>query len=108
MQETRRFSEPAIEIVCTNSPSTSERIAFSNSASGVITISTPGLATQIQWYAAPSADVTPVPVFASGSTVTTTIAAGAHPFPAAVSGCHTVVPVITGAASMQATVTLKG
>lgn len=108
MQEISRFSAPAVEIVCTDSPASSHRIPFAHAAGGVITVSSPGSATQIQWYAAPSATASPVPIFVNGSTVTTAITAGAHPFPESTFGCHTVVPVITGAGTMQATVTLKG
>ena len=108
MQEISRFSAPSVEIVCTNSPATSHRIPFAHASGGVITISSPGSASQIQWHAAPSATASPVPIFADGATVTTTITTGAHPFPDSTFGCHTVVPVIAGAGTMQATVTLKG
>lgn len=108
MQEISRFSAPAVEIVCTDSPSTSHRIPFSHGAGGVITISSTGGATQIQWYAAPNTTTAPVPIFADGSAVTTAVTVGAHPFPDATFGCHTVVPVISGAASMSASITVKG
>ena len=108
MQEISRFSAPAVEIVCTNSPSTSHRIPFAHAAGGVITVAATGGATQIQWYASPSPSVAPVPVFADGSAVTTAVTVGAHPFPDATFGCHTVVPVVSGATSMSATITVKG
>lgn len=108
MQEISRFSAPAVTIECTNSPSTSHRIPFAHAAGGVITVAAANGATQIQWYAAPSASAAAVPVFADGSAVTTAVTVGAHPFPDATFGCHTVVPVVSGAASMSATITVKG
>lgn len=108
MQEISRFSAPAVDIVCTNSPSTSHRIPFAHAAGGVITVGATGGVTQIQWYAAPNDASSAVPIFADGNAVTTAMTVGAHPFPDAAFGCHTVVPVVTGAASMNATITVKG
>lgn len=108
MQEISRFSAPAVEIVCTNSPSTSEKIPFAHGAGGVLTVNSLSGATQVQWYASPTSGVSPVPVYAGGAAVTTALTVGAHPFPDAVFGCHFVVPVVSGAASMSATITVKG
>lgn len=108
MQEISRFSAPSVQIVCTSSPSTSHRIPFAHGAGGVLTVAATNGATQIQWYAAPDTLTAPVPVFANGSAVTTAVTVGAHPFPDSAYGCHTIVPVVTGAATMASTVTIKG
>ena len=108
MQEISRFSAPAVEIICTNSPSTSHRIPFSHGAGGVLTVAATNGATQIQWHAAPDTTTAPVPIFSNGAAVTTAVTVGAHPFPDSTYGCHTIVPVIAGAATMTSTVTVKG
>lgn len=109
MQEISRFSAPAVEIICTNSPTTSHRIPFAHGSGGVLTVAATNGATLIQWYAAPDTTTAPVPVFStSGATVSTAVTVGAHPFPDSTHGCHTIVPVITGAGTMIATVTVKG
>lgn len=108
MQEISRFSAPSVDVVCTNVPGTSARIPFSRGAGGVITVGATAGSTQIQWYAAPSDTATPVPIFSGGNAVTTALTVGAHPFPDATFGCHTVVPVVNGISSVDATITIKG
>lgn len=108
MQEISRFSAPAVDIVCTNTPSTSHRIPFAHGAGGVITVGATAGSTQIQWYAAPHSSAAPVPIFAGGNAVTTALTVGAHPFPDATFGCHTVVPVVNGVSPVDATITVKG
>ena len=106
--EISRFTSPAVEIVCTNSPTTTAKIAFSKYAGGVLTVAATGGATQIDWYAAARAGDTPLKVYSGGSAVTTAVTVGVHPFPDATYACALICPVVVGAASMSAVVTVKG
>jgi hypothetical protein len=102
----RHYSDP-VTIVCTNSPSTTAKIAFSTSAGGVLTVAATNGATQVVWYAAPDMATTPVPIYQDGAAVVTALTNGAHPFPDATYGCFVLAPVVSNG-TMAAVVTVKG
>lgn len=106
--EISRFTSPAVEIVCTNDPATTAKIAFSKYAGGVMTVADASGATQIDWYAAARPGDTPLKVYSSGSAVTTAATVGVHPFPDATYACALICPVVVGASSMSAVITVKG
>lgn len=106
--EISRFTSPAVEIVCTNDPATTAKIAFSKYAGGVLTVASTGGATQIDWYASARPGDTPLQVYSSGAAVTTALTVGVHPFPDATYACALICPVVVGAASMPAVITVKG
>lgn len=108
MSEISRFTSPAVDITCTSDPATTAKIAFSKYAGGVMTIASTGGATQINWYAAARQGDTPVQVYSNGSAVTTAVTVGVHPFPDSTYACALICPVVTGAASMSAVITVKG
>ena len=106
--EISRFTSPAVEIVCTNDPATTAKIAFTKYAGGVMTIADTGGVTQIDWYAAARPGDTPSKVYSGGSAVTTAATVGVHPFPDSTYACAFICPVVVGAASMPAVITVKG
>jgi hypothetical protein len=106
--EISRFTSPAVEIVCTNDPATTAKIAFTKYAGGVMSIAATGGVTQIDWYASARPSDTPAKVYSSGAAVTTAATVGVHPFPDATYACAFICPVVVGAASMNAVITVKG
>lgn len=108
MSEISRFTSPAVDITCTSDPATTARIAFSKYAGGVLTIAATAGATQIHWYAAARQGDTPVRVYDDGAGVLTAVTVGAHPFPDSTYACAFICPVVVGAASMPAVITVKG
>lgn len=106
--EISRFTSPAVEIVCTNDPATTAKIAFTKYAGGVMSIAATGGVTQIDWYAAARPGDTPSKVYSGGSAVTTAATVGVHPFPDSTYACAFICPVVIGAASMPAVITVKG
>lgn len=106
--EISRFTSPAVDIVCTNDPATTAKIAFTKYAGGVLSIADTGGVTQIDWYASARPGDTPSKVYSSGAAVTTAATVGVHPFPDATYACAFICPVVVGAASMPAVITVKG
>jgi hypothetical protein len=106
--EISRFTSPPVDITCTSDPATTAKIAFSKYAGGVLTVASTGGVTQIDWYAAARPGDTPLRVYSSGSAVTTALTVGVHPFPDATYACALICPVVVGAASMPAVITVKG
>lgn len=108
MSEISRFTSPAVDITCTSDPATTARIAFTKYAGGVMSIAATGGVTQIDWYASARPGDTPTRVYSGGAGVTTAATVGVHPFPDATYACAFICPVVVGAASMPAVITVKG
>lgn len=108
MSEIARFSSTVTITAGSSAGTTTPRIAYGRYAGGCLIVGNTSGATEIRWYASATAEATPVQVFADGSAVTTAVTVGVHPIPDACYGVPFVAPVIVGATTMAATVTLKG
>lgn len=96
-------------ITCNSSAATTAgSFPYARWAGGCITIAATNGATQINWYAAPDYGTTPVQVYDSNNAVTSNVTVGVIPVPDACFAAAYVCPVITGATTMQATVSVKG
>lgn len=108
MSEIARFSSSVVITAGSSAGTTTPRFAYGRYAGGCLIVGNTSGVTQVRWYASPSAEATPVQVYADGSAVTTALTVGAHPIPDACYGVPFVAPIIVGATTMAATVTLKG
>lgn len=108
MSEIARLSSSVTITAGSSAATTTPRFAYGRYAGGCVLIGNTNGATQVRWYASAGAEDTPVQVYADGSAVTTAVTVGAHPIPDACYGVPFVAPVIVGATTMAATVTLKG
>jgi hypothetical protein len=94
--------------VATNSAATSPKIPFSSAAGGVIIVDAVSSATTLTWHIAFGPELTPVPLNADGSGVTTTIAAGnAYTLPDALFAAPFIVAV-TNAGTATFRMSVKG
>ena len=103
-----RLSSVTTAVVATNSASTSPKIPFGAAGGGMIIVDAVSSATSITWHAAFGPELTPVPVNADGSGVTTAIASGnAYALPDALFGAPYIVAV-TNAGTATFRVCVKG
>lgn len=108
MSEIARFSSVITITAGSAAGTTTPRFAYGRYAGGALLVANTNGATQVRWYASAGPEDTPVQIYADGAAVTTAVTVGGHPIPDACYGFTFVAPVIVGAASMAATVTLKG
>lgn len=103
-----RLNSVTGQFVATASAATSPKIPFGAAAGGVIVVDSVSSATTITWHVAFGQELTPVPLNADGSGVTTTIAAGnAYVLPDALFAAPFIVAVVNaGAATFR--VSVKG
>jgi hypothetical protein len=103
-----RLSSVTGTIVATNSASTSPKIPFGAAAGGILIVDAVSSATTITWHVAFDVELTPRPLNADGSAVTTTIAANnAYTLPDALFGAPYIVAVVNaGTATFR--VSVKG
>ena len=103
-----RLSSATGSIVVTASASTSPPITFGAAAGGVMYVTGVSSATKVAWHSASSRESTPLPMFADGSAVETSIAAGrAYPLPDALFASQFIVAVTdAGTATIQ--ISVKG
>lgn len=104
----RFFSPGSVLTACSSAATSSPRFPYGRWAGGGVLIPATNSATQISWYAASGAETVPVQIYADGAAVTTAVTVGAHPIPDACFGFPYVAPIITGAASCDLTVCVKG
>lgn len=108
MSEIARFSNVITITAGSTAGTTTPRFAYGRYAGGGLLVGNTNGVTQISWYAAATPEATPVQIYADGSAVTTAVVVGAHPIPDACYGFNFVAPIIVGATTMAATITLKG
>lgn len=108
MSEIARFSSVITITAGSAAGTTTPRFAYGRYAGGGLVVANTNGATQVKWYASANPEDTPVQIYADGSAVTTAVTVGAHPVPDACYGFNFIAPVIVGATTMAATVTLKG
>jgi hypothetical protein len=103
-----RLNSVTAAFVATNSASTSPKIPFAAAAGGVLIVDAVSSATTITWHVAFGPELTPVPLNADGSGVTTTIAANnAYTLPDALFAAPFIVAV-TNAGTATFRVSVKG
>lgn len=103
-----RLSSATGSITVTASSSTSPPIPFGASAGGMMFVTGLSSATKVAWHAASSREATPLPVFADGSAVETSITLNrAYPLPDALFAAPFIVAVTdAGTATIQ--ISVKG
>lgn len=105
----RFFSPGSVITACSSAATTTPRFPYGRWAGGGVLITSTNSATQINWYASSGNETVPVQVYgADGSAVTSAVTVGGIPIPDACFGYPYVAPIITGAASCQMTVCVKG
>jgi len=103
-----RLSSVADSVTATSSASTSPKLPFGSAAGGIIIVDAVSSATSITWHVAFGPELTPRPLNADGSAVTTTIAANnAYTLPDALFGAQYIVAV-TNAGTATFRMCVKG
>ena len=108
MAKIERYNSVTAALSLTNSASTTAKIPFGTAAGGVVIVDSASGAASINWHVAFGQELTPVPLYADGAAVTTSISAGnAYAIPDAAFAAPLVAPVLNaGTASIR--VSLKG
>lgn len=108
MSEIARFSSQVVITASSSANSVTPRVAFGRYGGGALIVGNTNGVTEVRWYGSASAEATPVQVYAESAALTTAVTVGVIPFPDACYALPFVAPVIVGAATMAATVVLKG
>ncbi len=104
----RHFSPGTIITASSTASATTGKIPFGRFGGGSVMIAATNGCTQIAWYGSVDSQVTPLPIYADGSAVTTAVTVGVHPIPDACFAVNFVVPIVTGGSTCAMTVMSKG
>lgn len=108
MNQIARHASSVVVTANSTAATTAGNIPYSMFSGGVVMIANTGSCTKIDWHGTISMDVTPRPLYADGSAVTSSVTVGCVVIPDACFAVPFIVPVVTGGTTCAMTALLKG